>query len=377
MSFFTHTFFKISFKNLLLFGFMWGCLGFALGCATLLGPVRWMVTYARDNNMADSTENLLVKAIIVLFILVSLITALFLTRRVLETSYKYVRITLPAAAFSGAVLMLSLFLNPKFLNQATASSADISNPEFTFGPYPTAEILTDLKAEGYFAVISLLHPAVTPFEPMLLKDEQEAAQAIGLKVISIPMLPWISQNQEAIAQIKAIASNPKGKYYVHCYLGKDRVNVVKRIIAKNTTATVQAPVATEKASSTRSLEDISQFERGKITKLEKDVYFVPYPTDEEYMGYIIAPGTKQIVSLMAPSDLEAKARIDDEKKLLNTYQVNFKVIPINSPISEKQVKKLLDTLATLPRPLVIHRFFTREEEQQIIDAYLARLKRRN
>mgnify|MGYP000970954944 CR=1 FL=1 len=43
--------------------------------------------------------------------------------------------------------------------------------------------------------------------------QKENAKKIGIKLISIPMLPWIVKNDSSVARIKEIAKTVKGKYY--------------------------------------------------------------------------------------------------------------------------------------------------------------------
>jgi hypothetical protein len=214
--------------------------------------------------------------------------------------------------------------------------------------------LENLKKEGYTSVISLLHPGVTPFEPVLLEEEKTNCKNIGLSLISIPMLPWISENEAALNKVKQIAQKPTGKYYVHCYLGKDRVNIVKRLISNYNKSVEFVP----EKSTARSLESIKTFERGEITQISKGVFFTPFPTDEEYTGYLIAGGVQQVISLMDTTDNEEKARIDAERKLLSTYRIPFKVITIHSADDKEQLAALKKLIATMPKPLVIHRFFS-------------------
>ena len=171
----------------------------------------------------------------------------------------------------------------------------MENSRFTFGSYPSKEELMQLKEEGYETIITLLHPAVTPFEPVLLKEEEKLCKEAGIKLLSIPMLPWISENEEAIEKIKQIALKPTGKYYVHCYLGKDRVNVVKRLI---TSFSENKQVKFNDKENARSLDNLKMMERGPVSKLGIGIYYSPYPTDEEYMGYVIAAGVQQVISLM-------------------------------------------------------------------------------
>lgn len=351
-------------KSVLLFLFLWLCTGFALGTATLLGPVRWAVTWSRDRGFSDGVENGLVVGLILALIVVSFLGARAATFRVLRAETPAVRWGLPAGIAALAAIALALFMNPNVLNRATGAATDTSNATFTFGSYPTEAELRKLKREGYVGVISLLHPAVTPFEPKLLRDEQEAGNDVGIAIISVPMLPWISQNGESIEKIKAIAANPKGRYYVHCYLGKDRVNVVKRLVSQTTKTDESEP------TESRSLADISQFERGPIVELSAGVYLTPFPTDEEYMGYVIAAGAKQVISLMDTTDGEAHERIQAERQLLSTYRIPFREFPVVETTTDTELQGLFREIATMPRPVVIHRFFSdRDIEKRFIAAY--------
>ncbi len=364
-------------SSYLLFGFIWGCLVFFLGCLTLLGPVRWVVTWARDNKLSESAENWSVRAVIILFVIFSFWLARKVSGAAEKTEKRVLRWGIPAGVLVLALLSLSLFMNPDFINKITGGSIDTSNSGsidtankgFTFGPYPTAEMLAELKKEGYAGVISLLHPAVTPFEPVLLSDEQKTGKEIGLAIISVPMLPWISQNEESIQRIRAIAAQPKGRYYVHCYLGKDRVNVVKRIIA----GVDKALVNNQTTTSARRLDETDRFERGPIVVLGDEVYLTPYPTDEEYLGYLIAAGVNQVVCLLDPTDPETQQRIKDEKKFLDLYHVAYLTHPIPETGNDEKIEALLDKINGLPRPLVIHRFFSDSPvEKKFLAAYWKR-----
>lgn len=356
-------------RGLLFFGFIWGCLGFFLGCLTLMGPVRWVVSLARDHEFSDSAENWLVRAVILLFVIASFWLARKATSVATGTQKKGLKWGIPGGVFGLALLALSLMMSPDFLNKTTGGRLDTSNEKFTFGPYPTAERLAELKKEGYVGVISLLHPVVTPFEPVLLNDEQQAGKQIGIAIISVPMLPWISQNEASILRIREIAARPKGRYYVHCYLGKDRVNVVKRLIASMNTALVDDKAA----NSARRLDQIARFERGPIVVLGNEVYLTPYPTDEEYLSYLLAAGVRQVVCVLDPTDPETRQRIKDEMNVLKIYQVAYLTHPIPETDNEATIAALLDTLEGLPRPLVIHRFFSDSPvEKKIVQAYRKR-----
>nr|WP_315141134.1 hypothetical protein [uncultured Flavobacterium sp.] len=55
---------------------------------------------------------------------------------------------------------------------------------------------------------------------ILMEKEIKNTTEVEMKLISIPMLPWIDDNNTSILKIQDIARTFKGKYYVHCYLVK-------------------------------------------------------------------------------------------------------------------------------------------------------------
>jgi protein tyrosine phosphatase (PTP) superfamily phosphohydrolase (DUF442 family) len=357
--------FKLTFKNIGLFAFIWLTIGFALGFAVLMGPVRWVANYSRENNYSDSREALLIKGLIGVFIILSFIVSLLLSSGVIKSKSKYTKIVIPVVCLALAVFAVSKLLNPQNLKGLASARTNTDNKQFTFGSYPTIDELETLKNEGYTSVISLLHPAVTPFEPVLLEEEKVNCKKVGLSIISIPMLPWVSDNEEALNKIKQLAKSNEGKYYVHCYLGKDRVNVVKRIISTYNKSVEFVP----EKSNARSLESVTSFERGAITQISKGVFFTPYPTHEEYTGYLVAGGVQQVISLMDTTDNEQKGRIDEERKLLSTYHIPFKIITIQSAKDKKELAILKQAIATMPKPLVIHRFFSNKPaDLEILEA---------
>ena len=103
---------------------------------------------------------------------------------------------------------------------------------FTFGPFPTPDKLERLRKDGYTGVVSLLHPAVVPFETKLIGEERAAVEGAGLEFHHAPMLPWVSDNGESLAMLEVLAREERGRYYVHCYLGKDRTRIAQRVVAQ-------------------------------------------------------------------------------------------------------------------------------------------------
>ncbi len=150
--------------------------------------------------------------------------------------------------------------------------------------------------------------------------------------------------------------NAPGKYYLHCYLGKDRVNTAKRIILK--VLGDEELLVSEIEDSERVLSDTLVFERGKITMLGDSIYYTPYPTDEEFMGYIIAPGINTVVSLLNPKDPNDRKLIEEEKKILATYFVDFVNIPLDANSSKAEIKAAWEIIKQKKKPIVVHHFLS-------------------
>ena len=270
---------NLKLKNFLLFVIFAAAIFIPIGLFSLtIGPSRWLANYAKKVEWNGSTESSFQKFVILLLILISIYFAYRIVKNYLQkkTSSKRIYVVL---GLSSVIISLAVFtFQPEILNAnklyISASKNEITT--FEFGPYPDKEKLNQLKKEGYNGVVSLLHPMVVPAEPVLLNKELKIAKSLGLKVISIPMLPWISENEEAIGKIKKLAQTAKGKYYVHCSLGRDRAGVFKKIIE-----TENQQILIKSSIKHNQITVEKPFERGSVYVLSKDIYFTSYPTDEE------------------------------------------------------------------------------------------------
>jgi hypothetical protein len=173
--FFKRKYFELSFKNIALFLFLLLLNGFSIGTVTLLGPVRWIVNLRDTLQFTQRTEDFLIKLVIVLFVIVSSYIALLMCS--LITKKKSLLIS-SATMFTLVMIttgMLWLWMNPALIQayDGVITQENVGEAEFLFGPYPTERDLLRLKGEGITAVVSLLHPAVVPFEPKLLEDEKQ------------------------------------------------------------------------------------------------------------------------------------------------------------------------------------------------------------
>ncbi len=363
---------KLSIKSVILFLYIWLCVGFPMGLWVLIaGPSRWLSEYAQNTAMEHSEENLWGKLIILGYIVVSFFLALLFFNIVKRTRIKFLKSAIPVIL--GLSFLCSVYIfsfHPQWLIAYSSSESSTQKAsgihqnggmEFIFGSYPTEEMIDSLQEQGFDAIISLLHEMVVPAEPALLKKETEIGKKIGLRIINIPMLPWISGNEGALEEIKQLASSGKGRYYVHCYLGRDRVNVFKSLVEK-----YGAKTETEKTVSPRRLDEITQMERGKIFRLENDVYLTPYPTDEEFFAYILNGYFNTVISLLDSTVAENKSWIEQEKKIMANYKVDYFSFPCSNFSDEKTMEGLKLLISEKKKPIVIHAFKTDDPSTEYI-----------
>ena len=337
-------------RELLAFLLLWPMTGFTLGLATLFGPVVWLTGAAREAHLPQSGENALVALIVIVLVAGSALVATRLARGTCEATLRHVRFGIPALAALCTAGAVWLSLTPSVM--AYRGAEDFIGPHFTIGPYPDLDMLERLKDEGYTAVISLLHPAVIPFEPQLLAQEKKNAAAAGLALIELPMLPWVSGNEAALDRVEALARNDEGRYYIHCYLGRDRVSRVRRIIEQYSPAVDLPPI-----EPLRELKNATPFERGPVTELTQGVYLTPFPGEEEIASYFAAGTVASVVTLLDPEIGDDREWLEMERRILSLYNIPLVVRPI--PIERYDPFRALEIAKeawTRQRPLVVHAF---------------------
>jgi phytol kinase len=337
---------------------LWLLVGFSLGTSTLLGPVRLVASLCSRAGLGPAAENAAVDLVIILLIIVTGAIAWTAGGMVLESSRLEVRLGVPALAILAAAGALWLWMSPARLRLDMGEETG-AGLHFTFGPYPDEWRMRRLKAQGYTAVVTLLHPAVIPFEPKLLADEKKAAARAGIDLVEVPMLPWVSQNTGSLDRIRALARSGTGRYYVHCYLGRDRIRLAKRIVEQAAPdAGVRAPEAA------LLLGSVERFERGRLVRLDDRVTLTPYPTDEEFMSYIVTGEVGHVVSLLDPEDPEDRSWVDKERAILKAYDVPLLVLPLSG--SGNRPAKALEAarrVRDLPGAVVVHAFLAPDSQR--------------
>lgn len=339
--------------------------GFALGTATLIGPVRWATSALRLRGAPQAVESAAVIAIIItLVICTAVITWLLLG--VISRGNTPVRWGVPLAVVVLAGGAWLLWLDTELMTSVGGSAATTEvTSAFTFGPYPDQATIEQLRNSGYTGVISLLHPAVVPFEPQLLAREQLALQRAGLPLIHLPMLPWVSGNGDSLERLTALAREGTGRYYVHCYLGKDRVMIARRIVEQH----APAGALLEGEDRRRTLENRTSLERGRLDTLSPSVIVGPYPTPEEFTSFVANGTFDHVVSLLDPEEPGDLTRLEEERAWLSRVQVNLVELPFDPPTVERE-REIARTVKDLEGRVYVHAFFGSDSEKGSLPAQL-------
>jgi protein tyrosine phosphatase (PTP) superfamily phosphohydrolase (DUF442 family) len=338
------------------FCYVWLMVGFFTGTIVLLGPVGWLTSAVRARGWAQHSEDLLVDAIILVYVVASALLSVFLLRRINQCQTRRSRLAIPVSVTLAAALCLLGWRNPARLAAIAGGSVGhltmSSGAEFAFGPYPSPERLGQLKKQGFTAVVSLQHPAVVPFEGPSIDEEKQAAASIGLPFIDARMLPWISDNEASLNKIRELARTGTGKYYVHCGLGRDRVNVVKHLLETEGVRTAVQPGYLPPTPLTSRLAPGRQpFERGPLRRIEKDFWVIPYPNKDEFPD-ILAGQVRHVTLVMNEKDPTQRAWIEEARRVFTEFSIPFEFRPFDGHQPD-EAARIAEAARTAPRPSAI------------------------
>jgi protein tyrosine phosphatase (PTP) superfamily phosphohydrolase (DUF442 family) len=261
------------------------CIGFPLGTFTLVFIVQSYIAYSRRTGWLVQYENIVVCTIIIIFLLYSLALAAWVHGLLVSATKQTRRICYISFAVI-TTLCLVYWFTPSMHRDNNTPYVMSTDGRFQIGPYPEKQDMIELKKQGYTTIISLLSPYILPFEPVLLKKEISNAKETGIKIINIPMVPWITDNTAAFQKIKAIAQQNNGeKYYVHCYYGRDRGYMFLNIVDPNRAAILQKRA--QKNPSARTLTSINLEDNDFGLIVNERLFIAPQLTSEEFIYYII------------------------------------------------------------------------------------------
>lgn len=339
------------------FCYVWLVLGFFTGTLLLVGPVRWITSYLRSGGYRQGTENSVMIAVIVMFVAVSALLAWLVVRQMGRCATRRARFSYPLLLTIAAFISLYAWTNPAILARAAGGvGGEVTvgeGAEFVFGPYPDRARLEQLKADGFTAVVSLQHPAVLPFEPPGIAEETKATSEIGLTFIHAPMLPWISANDASLEKIRRLAHEGEGRYYVHCGLGRDRANVVKRMLEREGTRVEKGEGFMEaRTFGIRYAEGNKPMERGLLQPLEDDVFLIPYPNKHEMFGNMLSGQVGHVLVLLDASRGEEGAWIDEARARFDEFHVPYSLEPLQAGDTAR-ANALAERARKLPRPLIV------------------------
>lgn len=228
-----------------------------------------------------------------------------------------------ALAFSPLALaaVLVLVTTSNWFLEAMSDVPEATNRLFTFGPYPDDATLQRLDSEGYSGVISLLDPALFPVETMLAAREAGRVEELGLHFEQVPMRPWVSTDDRAIEALERVLLERPGQYYVHGYVDRHRPAVVNAVIED---------LMARQADQRLYQPPLTVLERGEIRVLGNGKYFIPFPTEEEMLAFILGGGIREVVSILHPDVGDNAALFQTEAAFLQLNGIGLRSFPLGT-----------------------------------------------
>jgi hypothetical protein len=329
------------------------CFGFTGGVLYLLFLLVPFEQWLADRGTSQSNVDLVLGGLTFGWVLISLCATalygfLFLSRR----KDLLAGIVVLGFSFVASVATFYFLLDKDFMVALGEMNVEnVESERVTFGSYPDARKLEELKDEGYDGIITLLNPKI-PFEDVLLREELANGKEAGLPVHSYPMLPWISQNEKPLREIEELIAGDKKRYYVHCYLGKHRVDYVR-----------QALSAENGESAPEKLEPLPKtFERGRVIAFDDEqIILGPYPTEEEWFNFVVRRDVKEVISTLDPDNPDDASWIEEERRIAeeNGLTLTLKPLDPESP-NPRAVRELAAYARSRDGKVYLHDFLDSE-----------------
>lgn len=343
-------------KNWILTFIFFGAFGFALGVACLFLVNVPVEEILKRQKISQVLINVAMSGIVLIWAGVVITATLAFHRHIAlmpERRRLGIALLFLLIVIAGGIFALLLSTDNKIVATFRGSQVQRGS-KFMIGPYPEEERLRQLKQEGYEGVISLLSPTI-PFEKLLLDREMQAGEKIGLRMYSFPMLPWISGNESSLNGIKELVEREKGPFYIHCYLGKHRADLV----------------ASTLTGASKNYLYPDGLERGRLYYYQDGrVILGPYPSDEEWFHLVRRGQVQEVISYLDPGIPEEALLIEKETKICAESGLEFKLLPVR--VQGNQVTGLAEVLTQViasKNKVFIHGYGV-DIKSKIIDASL-------
>ena len=336
------------------FFYMWLLVGLVLGTAVLVGPVRLITEGMGRAGWEQSSQDHVLIVVILLYLVLSLLLTRWIVGVMFRARSRNTRWAIAAVATLLAAGTAWEWANPAKLLAGIAGGGNggtfnvAGGPQFIFGAYPDEARLEELKRQGVTSVISLQHPGVI-IEREGISAERDATRKLHLNFIQAPMLPWVSDNDESLEKLRVIARTGKGVYYVHCGLGRDRVNVAKRIIEAEGR---KIALGRDIKAATGFADRPTPFERGSLAHIDHGKWLIPYPNKHEMFGFVLGGQAGSVVSLLDPLDSTQAAWNREMEPLMKQYSIPFvmRPLPANNPAKAIEIAR---EVKSMPQPVTV------------------------
>lgn len=336
------------------FFYMWLIVGLVLGTAVLVGPVRLITEGMGRAGWEQSSQD----HVLIVVILLYLVLSLLLTRWIVQVMFR-ARNRNTRWAIAAVVTLLGAgtaweWSNPAKLLAGIAGGGNggtfhvAGGAQFIFGAYPDEPRLEELKRQGVTSVISLQHPGVV-IEREGISAERDATKKLQINFIQAPMLPWVSNNDESLQKLREIARTGKGVYYVHCGLGRDRVNVAKRIIEAEGK---KIALGEDIKAATGFADRPTPFERGSLAHVDHGKWLIPYPNKHEMFGFVLGGQAGTVVSILDPLDSAQAAWNREMEPLMKEYAIPFLMRPLPGSDAAKALQ-IAQEIKAMPEPVTV------------------------
>ncbi len=331
--------------------------GFLLGVLFLFFVSIPVEAFLSRANVAGSLIDIFMDAIILAWIISTLAVGVMFYRGVTRDN---IFRTVAGFIIVGLIVLSSgtfyLLLSTDSAFMATFRGVVQTDSRFAYGPYPDEPYMRLLKQGGYTGVISLLSPNI-PFEKVLLDKESEAAKRVGLQFYNFPMLPWVSDNKDALAGIEQLVKTNQSRFYIHCNLGQHRTVLVKNVIEETL----------GNGGNTKLIPYPKKLERGELHYFaDNRIILGPYPTDSEWLDLVVKYQVKEVVSYLDPENPSEADIVEKEQKTCKGLGLGFKLLPVKR-VGDNFVgtDKLIDYLKTTKDTTFVHGYTTDDKTDSI------------